>query len=93
MIDEDDENYIDLVYQKQQMFIQSMKTKLKPSDFQEDWLSNDVADVTESKVQDRAKKFEKMTEVEKIMDLALLDTQQSLEHLEKQDYGLKQLIK
>ena len=47
MIDEDDENYIDQVYQKQQMFHQSMKAKLKPIDFQNDWLSNDLGDVKE----------------------------------------------
>lgn len=60
LIDEEDENYIDLVYQKQQMFISSMKAKLKPTDFQDDWLSNDLDDVKEIVEENRARKFEKM---------------------------------
>lgn len=74
------------------MFIQSMKAKLKPTDFQDDWLSNDLADVKEIQEEDNAKKFENLKAIEKVMDSALFDTQASLSNLEKQDFGLKKLI-
>ena len=96
-MDEEDENYIDQVYQKQQMFIQTMKQTLKESDFQNDWLSNDSAQIgevqEEQQAADMESKFNGMGDMEAMMDGILTDTQKDIEILNVRNFGLKQLIK
>lgn len=42
MLDEEDDHYIDHTNQKQSLFIQSFKQSLQASNFQDDWLNNDI---------------------------------------------------
>ena len=92
--EEEDENYADQVYQKQLMFIQTMKQTLKESDFQNDWLMNDPEQVDEENHDDGiANKFSEMNDLELVMDGILAETEKGFQMQYEKNFCLNKLIK